>query len=179
MTILAAIIFSFSLLTFLPAQVSSQRYSLESGSYGVKSCGAPSKEIFLVFSSNCSHCIKVIDALDDCNSCDFYLNPVDRLDRFKFKFDGLELNASYSPQVNRLMLAILGIKEVPVLVVKDIAGFSFIKGENNILSYVQRACFNSQPVLDLEQSLTPEGQEMTVLTEDGGECSLDIDCKDP
>lgn len=175
-TIVIAIIFSFSLLTFLPAQVSSQLYSLESGSYGVKSCATPSKEIFLIFSSECSHCIKVINALDNCNSCDFYLNPVEKLDTFKV--NGLELNASYTPEVNRLMLAILGIKEVPVLVVKDTAGFSFIKGEDNILNFVRRSCFDPQPVLHFDQSQLPEGEEMTVLTEDGGECSLDINCKE-
>ena len=122
-----------------------------------------------------SHCINVINALDDCNSCDFYLNPVEKLDTFKV--NGLELNASYSPEVNRLMLAILGIKEVPVLVVKNAAGFSFIKGEDQILNYVRHACFEPQPVLYFNQSLPPGGQEMTVLTEDGGECSLDIDCQ--
>ena len=175
-TIVIAIIFSFSLLTFLPARVSSQLYSLESGSYGVKSCATPSKEIFLIFSSNCSHCIKVIHALDNCNSCDFYLNPIEKLDTFKV--NGLELNSSYTPVVNRLMLAILGIKEVPVLVVKNTAGFSFIKGEDQILNYVRRACFDPQPVLHFDQSLQSEGDEMTVLTEDGGECSLDINCKD-
>ena len=174
-TILIAIIFSFSLLTWLPARVSSQINSLEHGSYGVKSCAAPSKEIFLIFSSDCAHCINVINALDDCNSCDFYLNPVEKLD--SFKVNGLELNASYSPEVNRLMLAILGIKEVPVLVVKNTNGFSFIKGEDNILNYVRRACFDPQPVLYFDQSLLPGGQQMTVLTEDGGECSLDIDCQ--
>ena len=174
-TILIAIIFSFSLLTWLPARVSSQINSLEHGSYGVKSCATPSKEIFLIFSSDCVHCINVINALDDCNSCDFYLNPVEKLDTFKV--NGLELNASYSPEVNRLMLAILGIKEVPVLVVKNTNGFSFIKGEDNILNYVRRACFDPQPVLYFDQSLLPGGQEMTVLTEDGGECSLDIDCQ--
>ena len=174
-TILIAIIFSFSLLTWLPTRVSSQINSLEHGSYGVKSCAAPSKEIFLIFSSDCAHCINVINALDDCNSCDFYLNPVEKLDAFKV--NGLELNASYSPEVNRLMLAILGIKEVPVLVVKNTNGFSFIKGEDNILNYVRRACFDPQPVLYFDQSLLPGGQEMTVLTEDGGECSLDIDCQ--
>ena len=174
-TILIAIIFSFSLLTWLPARVSSQINSLEHGSYGVKSCAAPSKEIFLIFSSDCAHCINVINALDDCNSCDFYLNPIEKLDTFKV--NGLELNASYSPEVNRLMLAILGIKEVPVLVVKNTNGFSFIKGADNILNYVRRACFDPQPVLYFDQSLLPGGQEMTVLTEDGGECSLDIDCQ--
>ena len=175
LTILIAIIFSFSLLTWLPTRVSSQINSLEHGSYGVKSCAAPSKEIFLIFSSDCAHCINVINALDDCNSCDFYLNPVEKLD--SFKVNGLELNASYSPEVNRLMLAILGIKEVPVLVVKNTNGFSFIKGADNILNYVRRACFDPQPVLYFDQSLLPGGQEMTVLTEDGGECSLDIDCQ--
>ena len=175
LTILIAIIFSFSLLTWLPTRVSSQINSLEHGSYGVKSCAAPSKEIFLIFSSDCAHCINVINALDDCNSCDFYLNPVEKLDTFKV--NGLELNASYSPEVNRLMLAILGIKEVPVLVVKNTNGFSFIKGADNILNYVRRACFDPQPVLYFDQSLLPGGQQMTVLTEDGGECSLDIDCQ--
>ena len=87
------------------------------------------------------------------------------------------MNASYSPEVNRLMLAILGIKEVPVLVVKNTNGFSFIKGEDNILNYVSHACFDPQPVLYFDQSFLPGGQEMTVLTEDGGECSLDIDCQ--
>ena len=174
-TIVIAIIFSFSLLTFLPARVSSQLYSLESGSYGVKSCAAPSREIFLIFSSDCTHCLNVINALDNCNSCDFYLNPVEKLDTFNV--NGFELNKTYSPEVNRLILAILGIKEVPVLVVKNAANFSFIKGEDKILNYVRRACFDPQPVLYFDQSLLPEGQEMTVLSEDGGECSLDIDCQ--
>ena len=174
-TILIAIIFSFSILTFLPVRVSSQINSLESGTYGVKSCAVPSKEIFLIFSSDCTHCINVIHALENCNSCNFYLNPIEKLDTFKV--NGLELNTSYSPEVNRLMLAILGIKEVPVLVVKNADGFSFIKGEDKILNYVRHACFDPQPVLYFDQSLLPADQEMTVLTEDGGECSVDIDCQ--
>ena len=176
-TIAIAIIFSFSLLTFLPAGFSPQRYSLERGSYGVKSCAVPSKDVFLIFSSECSHCMNVINALNNCNSCDFYLNPVDKLDTFKV--DGFELKASYTPEVNRLMLAILGINEVPVLFVKNATGFSFIKGEDKIIKYVQRACFDPQPVLYFDQSLQSEGEEMTLMTEDGGECSLDIDCEDP
>jgi len=175
-TIVIAIIFSFSILTFLPARVSSQLYSLDSGSYGIKSCAEPSKKIYLIFSSDCSHCVNVIKALENCNSCDFYLNPIEKIDAFKV--NDLELALSYSPEVNRLMLAILGIKEIPVLVVKDTAGFSFIKGEDKILNYVRHACFDTQPVLYLDQSFQAEGQEMTVLTEDGGECTLDIDCND-
>ena len=118
----------------------------------------------------------MINALDNCNSCDFYLNPVEKLDTFRV--NGFELKASYTPEVNRLMLAMLGINEVPVLVVKSTAGFSFIKGEDKILNYVRRACFDPQPVLYFDRSPLPGEEEMTVLTEDGGECSLDIDCKE-
>ena len=124
-----------------------------------------------------SHCLNVISALNNCNSCDFYLNPIDELDTFKA--DGFELKASYSPEVNRLMLAILGIKEVPVLVVKNTTGFSFIKGEDKIINYVARACFDPQPVLYFDKTFQSEGQEMTFMTEYGGECSLDIECEDP
>lgn len=118
----------------------------------------------------------MIKALENCNSCDFYLNPIEKIDAFKV--NGLELAPSYSPEVNRLMLAILGIKEIPVLVVKNTAGFSFIKGEDKILNYVRHACFDPQPVLYFDQSFQAGGQEMTVLTEDGGECTLEIDCND-
>lgn len=176
--VFVAVVFSFSLLTFMPARVFSQYYSLKSGSYGVRSCAEATREIFLIVSSDCSHCRKVIQALDNCNSCDFYLNPVDKK-ADNLKISGLKLNPSYSPEINRLMLAMLGIKEVPVLVVKNRDGYSFIKGEEKILNYVRHACFSQQPVLYFDQSLHSRGQEMTVLTEDGGECALELDCKEP
>lgn len=173
-TILIAIIASFSLLTFMPAQVFSQFYSLNNGTYGVKTCSDPSKEIYLIFSSDCSHCENVIQTLENCNSCELHLNPVDKIDALKFR--GLELNPNYSMEVNRLMLAMLGIKEVPVLVVKNMGGYSFIKGEKKILDYVNRACFNQQPVLYFDQSVYPEQKDITVMKEDGEECSLELDC---
>ncbi len=173
---LSAIVFAFSLLSFSSTGVFSQPFVLESGSYGLKSCAQPSKEIFLIFSSDCTHCLKVIEALENCNSCNFYLNPVEKLK--SFELEGLELKSSYSPAINRLILKLLGIGEVPVLVVKNANGFSFIKGENSILAYVRRACFDSHPVLYLDQSLQHPDEEMTVLTEDGGECSVELDCED-
>jgi len=56
--------------------------------------------------------------------------------------------------------------------------FRFFKGEDKILNYVRHACFNPQPVLYFDQSFQAGEEEMTVLTEDGGECTLDIDCND-
>jgi uncharacterized membrane protein len=174
--IIMAIFISFSLLTFIPTQVFSQYSSLKSGSYGVKSCSSPAKEVYLIFASDCPHCENVIKELDGCNSCDLYLNPIDKIG--KLKFSGIELNPDYSPTINRLMLTTLGIKEIPVLVVKNSTGFSFLKGEEKILNFVRRSCFNQDTVLYLDPSLNPEQEEITVITEDGGECSLDIDCND-
>jgi uncharacterized membrane protein len=174
--VLIAISISFSLVTFAPARVSSQLHSLNEGSYGVKSCATPTKEIYLIFSADCPHCENVIKALDNCNSCDFHLNPIDKIK--EFDVDGLELNQDYSPEVNRIMLSILGVKEVPVLVVKNNSGFSFLKGENKILNFVRNACFNRQPVLYFDPALNSEQEEITVITEDGGECSLELDCND-
>ena len=176
MAVLIAILISFLLVNFTPARVSSQLHSLDDGSYGVKSCAAPTKEIYLIFSADCPHCEKVIEALDNCNSCDFHLNPIDKIKAFDV--DGIERNEDYSPEVNRLMLSILGIKEVPVLVVKNNAGFSFLKGENKILNFVRNACFSRQPVLYFDPALNPDQEEITVMTEDGGECSLELDCDD-
>ena len=140
----------------------------------MKSCASPSKEVYLIFASDCPHCENVIKVLDGCNSCDLYLNPIDKIE--SLKFNGIELNSDYSPEVNRLMLATLGIKEVPVLVVKHPTGFNFLKGEKKILNYMRRACFNRDPVLYLDPLLNPDREDITLITEDGGECSVDIDC---
>jgi hypothetical protein len=54
----------------------------------------------------------------------------------------------------------------------------FLALSASLVIYVRHACFDPQPVLYFDQSFQAEGQEMTVLTEDGGECTLDIDCND-
>jgi uncharacterized membrane protein len=172
--VLAAAIFSFSILTFVPTAVLSQAEPLKSAAYGVKSCSAPSKEIYLIFSSNCPYCENVLETLSNCNSCDLYLNPIDKVDAIK----NIELapNPKFSPAVNRLVLAALGIDSVPVLVVKSAEGFRLIKGERQIVNYVRHACFTEADVMYFEKNVVSGRDEITVLTEQEGECSLAIDC---
>jgi hypothetical protein len=50
------------------------------------------------------HQLNVVNALDQCNSCDFYLNPFEKIDRFTL--NGHDLKASHSPEVNHLIPAI-------------------------------------------------------------------------
>ena len=51
--ILGMMLISFSALTFMPTGVLSQSEPLITAAYGVKSCSQPTKEIYLIFSSNC------------------------------------------------------------------------------------------------------------------------------
>jgi len=172
--IAAGIFLMFSLLSFSPALlVLSRNQALSAGTYGTRTCSNPAKELYLFFSASCPHCQNVIKALENCNSCDFHFNPISTLQ--SFKLDGLVLADHYSTDVNRLMLAMLDIKEIPVLIAKDKAGLSIIKGEKRIIHYIEQACYHSEPLLYLEQS-PATGQSGMSVYGDEGECSMTIDC---
>jgi hypothetical protein len=170
----SAVVISFSIMTLFPASAGSQKYSLKNASYGLKSCASPTKEIYLIFSSDCPHCQQVIETLKNCNSCDLYLNPIDNISLLPI--DGLELNESFSPEVNRLILEIFGIDRVPVLVVKDEESYRFVRGEKRIMSFISRACFTHDEVLYFDKSSAVADKEITVLTEEDEECSVEIEC---
>jgi thioredoxin-related protein len=171
----AAVVISFSIMALFPTGAGSQKYSLKNASYGLKSCASPTKEIYLIFSSDCSHCNQVIETLNNCNSCDLYLNPIDKIS--SLNIDGLELNKSFSPGVNRLILEIFGIDSVPVLVVEDEEGYRFVRGEKRILNFMRRACFTHDEVLYFDKLPAAADKEITVLTEEDEECSVEIDCE--
>lgn len=173
--ILSAVGLSFSILTFFPDGAKSKPYSLKSASYGVKSCSSPTKEIYLIFSSDCPHCQKVIETLNNCNSCDLYLNPIDNIK--SLNLTGLELNPQFAPDINRLILKVLAIDSVPVLVIKDAESYRFIRGENTIINFIRRACFTHDEVLYFDEPPVSTDQEITVFTEQDEECSLVLDCE--
>ena len=175
MATLAAVVMAFSLLVFMPTRVLPQNYSFELGTYGVRTCETPSKKIFLFFSADCPHCQNVIQELENCNSCELYLNPVENVNALKLT--GVERRPSYAPEVNRLMLALFGISEVPVLVVKNLEGYTFIRGEKNIISYIRLACFRQEPVLYLNRGTEPGAPDITLFSDKDENCSIDISCE--
>jgi len=172
----AVTIFSFSVLTFIPTGGLSHTEPLKNAAFGVKSCTAPTKEIYLIFSSNCPYCENVLQTLSNCNSCDLYLNPID--DIKSISNIELEPNPEFAPEINRLVLSVMGIDTVPVLVVKSDGGYRFIKGESKIVNYVQHACFTEADVLYLKDGISTDDQQgLTVITDQEGECSVAIDCE--
>jgi hypothetical protein len=161
-------------LSFAPATEQPERFSLRTAAWGVRSCSAPTKEVYLIFSSTCPHCKKVIQSLDQCNSCDLYLNPIDPIETLNL--DGIERIDTFRPQTNRHMLELLEIDTIPVLVSKSPDSYDIIRGEENILKYLSSACFTNEDVLYLDNPMSIRDEGITVLSGESGECSVTIDC---
>lgn len=172
----AAVLIGFSVLRFNPVTASFQDVSLEKGIYGTRTCVNPSKQIYLIFSEDCPHCIQVINALEGCNSCELHLNPIDPIDDSQFR--GFKPNAAYSTQANRTILSMFGIDTIPVLLVENPDGFQFIRGTQRIIDYIHHACFMQEPTLYLDRSQFPDQEHITAFSLDEGECSVEIDCDD-
>lgn len=176
LTALLVILFSFSILSFVPGTDQMDRFSLKTAAWGVRSCSAPTKEVYLIFSSTCPHCHEVIQSLNQCNSCDLYLNPIDHIDTLNL--DGIERIDTFAPQINRHMLELLEIDTIPVLVSKSPDSYDIIKGEGNILNYLRSACFTDEDVLYLDSPISSGEEGITVFSGESGECSVTIDCPD-
>ncbi|MBW1890931.1 MAG: hypothetical protein JRI93_10500, partial [Deltaproteobacteria bacterium] len=90
--------------------------------------------------------------------------------------EGIERIDTFSPQNNRHMLELLEIDTIPVLVSKSPDSYDIIRGEGNILNYIRRACFTAKDILYLDKAIVPGEEEITVFSEEAGECSLTVDC---
>lgn len=173
-SIFFGIIIISSMLSYGPTALLSKQQTINSGTYGTRTCLNPQKELYLFFSADCPHCKNVIQALEGCSSCNFHFNPVEKLDGFDLK--GMEHTASYDPELNKLLLKLLGIDSIPVLLEKNQSGFSLIKGETQIVHYIQQACYQADPLLYLSRQGQSSQDGIPVFSE-AGECSLNIECE--
>jgi len=173
-SILSGILIISSLLSYGPTALLSKQQTINSGTYGTRTCATPRKELYLFFSADCPHCKNVIAALEGCSSCDFHFNPIEKLDNFEL--EGTKRTASYDPELNKLLLKLLGIDSIPVLLEKNQSGFSIIKGEKQIINYIQQACYQANPLLYLDRQGQSVQSEIPVFS-DSGECSVNIECE--
>ena len=164
--VLVSAIFASSLLRFDPSILLSKK-NLDQGTYAVKTCTSPTRELYLIFSKRCPHCKKVLSVLSGCSKCEFHFNPIERID--EAILPGIVPEPHYDPNINILTLKILGIDEIPVLIDKGKKGMLFIKGDRDIIDYIQRYCFSQLPSLEEEIRLEFQGE--------GGVCSLEKECE--
>ena len=146
LAIIVVQLFVFSLLRFEAAEDHLRGLTLDNGTYAVRRCSDPVKQLYLIFSEDCPHCYKVIEALEGCTRCEFHFNPIKEISADLLP--GLSPNEKFLPEINTAALKILGIDTVPVLIAKDHDGLTFIQGERNIIKYIQNTCFQEMPSLD-------------------------------
>ena len=162
LAIIVVQLFVFSLLNFDTAKDPLHGLTLDNGTYAVRRCSDPVKQLYLIFSEDCSHCYKVIEALEGCTLCEFHFNPIKEINADLLP--GLSPNEKFLPEINAAALKILGIDTVPVLIAKDHDGLTFIQGERNIINYIQNTCFREMPLLD--------GNLGDPFETEGGACSI-------
>ncbi|PXF60330.1 MAG: hypothetical protein C4B58_00370 [Deltaproteobacteria bacterium] len=160
-TIVAQLVM-FSLLNFDTAKDPLRGLTLDNGTYAVRRCSDPLKQLYLIFSEDCPHCYKVIETLEGCTRCEFHFNPIKKIRADLLP--GLNPNENFLPEINTAALRIFGIDTVPVLIAKDHDGLTFIQGDRNIINYIQNTCFREMPLLD--------GNLGDPFETEGGACSI-------
>jgi hypothetical protein len=173
--VFAAALVAFSVLRFGVVRSPEGGRALDRGTFGVRRCENPAKQLYLVFSSSCPHCAEVLRTLESCNSCNFHFNPIDPL--AGLDLPGVERSAAWDPAVNRELLALLGIDEVPVLLVPGPEGMSIIRGEKRILAFIRAECFRAEPVLNIDPSrVLGDGALELFRDEKDDGCNVKVDC---
>lgn len=172
--VFVASLVAFSALRFGVVQSTTGGRALDGGTWGVHRCAAPAKQLYLIFSSTCPHCAEVIRTLESCNSCNLHFNPIDQFDGLDLS--GVERLASYDPGVNRGLLALLGIDEVPVLLAPSPEGFSVIRGGERILAFIRAECFRAAPLLNVDPSRTLDDGSLSIFREEDDGCDVTVEC---
>ncbi len=172
-----AVIASFAVLNFSPASLLVlKNETLASGTYAFKKCTAPAKKLYFFFSADCPHCKNVLKVLKNCNSCEFHFNPIDKNQTLDIA--GLEYSKSYSSSLNRIVLSMLDITTIPVLLVQNTDGLTFIKGEESIIRFISQACFRQEQGTSTDAPLFEEPAGMNLFDAQEGECAIEVECTD-
>jgi len=174
--VFSAVAASFAVLNFSPASLLALRSeTLASGTYAVRKCAAPAKQLYFFFSSGCPHCKNVLSVLENCNNCEFHFNPIDGDQALAIP--GLEYTPSYSPSLNRVVLSILKINTIPVLLVQNPDGLTFIKGEESIIGFISQACSQDEQAISVDPVDYDVFQGMDLIEQEG-ECAIEVECPD-
>ncbi len=166
----------FSVLNFNISTANIQQLTLDNGTCAITRCAEPASTLYLIFSQDCPHCHRVLEALAGCSRCEFHFNPI-KMIRADL-LPGTIARSECVPEINRLALKVLGIDSIPVLVVRRRDGYLFIKGDVEIINYIRDHCFSTGDADEWRgDDLLQDGAPQFLKPDDqGGACSLDEQC---
>lgn len=174
--VFGGVVLASSLLNFGPALLVSRAESLQAGVYAIRQGEENGNHYYLFLSATCPHCQKVLDALGRYPRCSVAINPISN-EPPEFAADQLRKKPAFSPEVNRLLLALLDIREIPVLLEFSEKGYALYKGENNILPILAKECAAAPPLPPAAAGGNGlQGMSTQENPQEEGECTIDESC---
>lgn len=171
--IFAAVCMAFSSLNF---NVESQStFSLDDGTLASFKADSSDRQLYLFFSSTCTHCESVIEVMREEISCDVNFNPVDQV--ASFTFPNIDVSPSFEPRVNVSYLKHLGISEVPAMTSIQQQSTTVLKGEKAIVEYLQQHCLPGKSETIAEPQYNQSSSYSFPLPEADG-CAVAEDCEE-
>ncbi len=165
----------FSLLQFRPVGTTGKKVTIDDGTWGIKQCSRPRRQLYLIFSEQCPHCRRVLQLLEGCTRCELRFNPIHAID--PDLLPGVRPEKGFDPAVNIATLNMLGITTIPVLIEKQPTGWKFIQGEGRISSYLRENCLGVEP--EATESVPDQFQPwLEPGREQDGECRIESNCDD-
>lgn len=171
--VFAAVVASTVVFMAPGGQGQAQR-SIEAGTLALKQ-GRGGEERYFFFAEECTHCKSALTALvQDNGEATLRLNPLAPLRQLALP-SGVERQPDFTPEVNQAFLAQLGIKTVPVLLVRqEGSDMRILLGEREIMAHI-RGKAASRPEAEPRQgeSFAPP-TDFLIPGSDG--CSTDTGC---
>lgn len=171
--IFSAVTVAFASLDFKSGSQPAE-FPIDNGSIGKVKFETSEHQLYLFFSSTCSHCEDVIEEMKLNLTCSVNFNPVDPIE--SFTFPNAQITSEYSPQLNINYLRNLGINGVPVLVDMHGETTTIIKGGRAISTFLELTC-SAKSANQVEPELLKETSSSSpALPVQDEDCSISEDC---
>jgi uncharacterized membrane protein len=182
--LVAAVNVIFALLRFVPVQPAGPDSGLAAGTAAIRPGTGADKNVFLIYSKDCPHCLTLLHKLPEFAACTIRLNPVGEPPQVSIP--NLEHLPDFQPENNLQLLRVLQIDAVPVLVVPEKGGYRILRSESAIASYLQANCSEAAesptPAPETDKpgtTLLPDDLESLLPPAQDDECRVDVECADP
>jgi uncharacterized membrane protein len=172
--VFSAVLTASSLLNFGPALLLSRSETLDAGVYAVRPGVEEQGRYYLFLSATCPHCQTVLEALPQYPGCTVFINPVTSASPDLSSMQ-VELRGKFSSEVSRLFLALLDLKEIPMLLEDSGQSYTLYRGEQDILHVLKEKCSGFMQGHN-EDSQKYEGMSLPDEGEGEGECGIETEC---
>ena len=176
----SVVIFSAVLIAFFSLDFKSgsqpQALHLDNGSIAKMKIEASDRQLYLFFSSTCSHCEQVIEEMQQDITCSVNFNPIDSIE--SFSFPGAQTTDSYKTQVNINFLRSLGINGVPALVDMHDGTTTIWKGGRTIKTFLDHNCSSKVIKKNKSNQIGQTSSTSLPVLAENDDCSTSEDCDD-